>query len=272
MKISIYTFVKDGIKFDFHIVDMLRHHLDFADEIIVNEGFSRDKTYDKIKNIDPKIKIFRNKWDRSNPTSWYKNFKNQARELCTGDWCILLDCDEFIPEWDFEKIRSKLLHTDKLIFGMRYLNFYGNYKVVNLQPQKNNWPAIKHTIHKNINNIEIWGDGSNVRLKDSEDDITQQCYYGQPFVDVHHFGFVRKAARLREKWRIQKNRNSNNAWANFIPSFFFDLLPHKWTDIQFINDLDTFEGPFINAVLKNPKEFIRDNMELYDFLKQRIRK
>lgn len=267
MKISIYTFVKDGIKFDFHVVDMLRHHLDFADEIIVNEGFSSDSTYDRIRNIDPKIKIFRNEWDRSDPKTWSRKFKDQTRKLCTGDWCILLDCDEFIPEWDFENIRSHLAHTDKLIFGMHYLNFYGNYKVINLHPQKNGWPAVKHTIHRNINDIEVWGDGSNVRLKNCEDEIEQQHYYGVPFVNVHHFGFVRDAARLREKWRQQQSRNSNNSWGNLVPSFLFDLLPHKWSDSQFINDLDLYDGPFIKAVLNNPQEFIRDNMELYNFIK-----
>ena len=41
MKVSLYTFVKDGIYGDFHVVAMIRHHLPFADEIIVNEGYPR---------------------------------------------------------------------------------------------------------------------------------------------------------------------------------------------------------------------------------------
>lgn len=270
MKISIYTFVKDGIKFDFHIVDMLRHHLPFADEIIVNEGYSSDNTFEQIKNLDPKIKIFRNEWDRSDPKTWSQKFKNQARKLCSGDWCILLDCDEFIPEWDFERIRNYLFGTDKLIIGMRYLNFYGNYKVINQNPLKNGWPAVKHTIHKNLENIEVWGDGSNVRLTGSEGSITEQPYYGTPFVDVHHFGFVRNAARLREKWRIQRKRNNDNTWADLIPSFIYDILPHKWVDSQFIDDLALYEGPYIDAVVKNPQEFIRDDLQLYTYLKSKL--
>src|SRR5258708_5309651 len=98
MKLSIYTFVKDGIYYDFHVEAMLRHHLSLADEIIVNEGYSSDDTFERIRDLHPKIKVVRNHWDQSKPSSWSRRFKDQTRKLCTGDWCILLDSDEFIPE------------------------------------------------------------------------------------------------------------------------------------------------------------------------------
>ena len=91
MRLSIYTFVKDGLYFDFHVVAMLKHHLPLADEIIVNEGYSTDGTYEAIKDLDARIKVHRFEWDRSEPDAWHRKFKNQARELCAGDWCILLD-------------------------------------------------------------------------------------------------------------------------------------------------------------------------------------
>lgn len=266
MKISVYTFVKNGIKFDFHVVDMLKHHIPFADEIIVNEGYSSDGTYDLIKNIHKKIKIYRNHWDRSDPKTWSLKFKNEARKMCTGDWCILLDCDEFIPEWEFANIRDQLESTEKTIIGMEYINFYGNYKIYNAFPEKSGWPAIKHTIHRNIEDIEVWGDGSNVRIKGSNESVINQNYYGEPFVNVHHFGFVRHAARLREKWRSQKRRNQNNTWRDFLPSVVFDLFPHKWEDSQFLKDLRLYGGPYISAVSNNPDEFVRDNMKLLKFV------
>jgi hypothetical protein len=69
MKISIYTFVKDGLYYDFHVVPMLKHHLPLADEIIVNEGYSTDGTYEAIKDLDPKVRVERFHWDRSDPSS-----------------------------------------------------------------------------------------------------------------------------------------------------------------------------------------------------------
>ena len=127
MRISLYTGVKDGLFYDFHVEAMLRHHLPLADQIVVNEGFSTDGTFEAISRIDSKIQIHRFEWDRSDPNAWHRQFKNQARQLCTGDWCILLDCDEFIPEWEFARLRSFLETTDKPIVPVRFVHFYGNY-------------------------------------------------------------------------------------------------------------------------------------------------
>jgi hypothetical protein len=43
-----------------------------------------------------------------------------------GDWCILLDCDEFIPEWEFERLRQFLASTDKDLVPVRFYHFYAN--------------------------------------------------------------------------------------------------------------------------------------------------
>ena len=67
MKLSIYTFVKNGLFYDFHVAAMLRHHLPLADEIIVNEGNSTDGTYEAIRDIDPKVHVHRSDWDQSGP-------------------------------------------------------------------------------------------------------------------------------------------------------------------------------------------------------------
>lgn len=264
MRLSIYTFVKNGLFQDYHVVDMLRHHLPLADEIIVNEGHSTDGTYEAISRIDPKVKIFRTHWGQGDTTNWYLGFKNEARQRCTGDWCILLDCDEFIPEWEFDRLRDYIERTQDLMAPVRLLNFYGNYKVYHRDPEKVTWPARKMILHRNVPEIEVWGDGSNVRVRGTAMD------WGAPeeeFV-VHHFGFVRRAARLREKWREQGYLygSRRREWLR-VPSFFFDLFPHRWADPQFLPDLEVYEGPFIRAVRENPDEFVRDGFSLYKRLK-----
>ncbi len=203
MKISIYTFVKDGLFYDFHVAAMLRHHLPLADEIIVNEGFSTDGTFEAIRDIDPKVKIHRSRWDQSNPDTWHRDFKNHARQLCTGDWCILLDCDEFIPEWEFDRLRAYLASAETSIVPVKFVHFYGNYKVY-LATLPQIIPLTGMRIHRNIPEIEVWGDGANVRFRDREYDAATVA---QGAFEVHHFGTVRNPARLRQKWRTQARQH-----------------------------------------------------------------
>jgi glycosyltransferase involved in cell wall biosynthesis len=267
VKISLYTGVKDGLFYDFHVEAMLRHHLPLADEIIVNEGLSTDGTYEVIASIDPKIKVHRFEWDRSDPLSWHRKFKNQARQLCTGDWCILLDCDEFIPEWEFERLRELLATTSSSIIPVRFKHFYGSYKVV-MATLPTIIPELGHRIHRNREDIEVWGDGANVAERNGSRDILPAS--AAFAFEVHHFGSVRRPSRLRQKWRTQaKQHNEHNPRWDTLPSFVFDLFPHKWKDPDVLDNLAIYEGPYIRAVRDNPDEFVRDDFAIYRYLKSR---
>lgn len=266
MRLSIYTFVKNGLFYDFHVAAMLRHHLPLADEIVVNEGFSTDGTFEAIRDIDPKVKIHRSQWDQSNPDTWHRDFKNSARERCTGDWCILLDCDEFIPEWEFARLRSFLETADTSIVPVRFVHFYGNYKVyLGTLPQI--IPLTGLRIHRNIPDIEVWGDGANVRFRDREYDTASVA---PDTFDVHHFGSVRNPARLRQKWRTQaRQHDARNPRWDKVPGLVFNMFPHQWDDPDFLDKLAIYDGPHIKAVVDDPAEFTRDNFWLYEHLKRR---
>jgi glycosyltransferase involved in cell wall biosynthesis len=267
MKLSIYTFVQNGLFYDFHVAAMLRHHLPLADEIVVNEGYSTDGTYEAISSIDPKIQVHRFQWDRSDPNGWHRAFKNQARKLCSGEWCVLLDCDEFIPEWEFDRLRRFLETTDKAIVPVRFLHFYGNYKVYLARLQQI-IPETGLRIHRNLPEIEVWGDGANVRLTGAD----EHAVVAAEAFEVHHFGSVRHPARLRQKWRVQaKQHNAKAPRWDKMPSVLFDMFPHKWDDGDFLKDLAVYEGPYLQAVRDEPGEFVRDDFWLYDRLKQDAR-
>lgn len=263
MKLSIYTFVKDGIFFDFHVAAMLRHHLPLADEIVVNEGYSEDGTYEAISGIDPKIRIFRSHWDRSDPNGWHRAFKNDARVRCTGDWCILLDCDEFIPEWEFERLREFLASTDRTIADVRFTHFYGSYRVYMAKTPRI-IPDTGHRIHRNLPEIEVWGDGANVRIAGRE---TDESVVASESFDLHHFGCVRRPARLRQKWRVQARQHDQQhpTWDR-TPGFVFDMFPHAWDDPDFLDKLAVYDGPHIKAVRDDPPEFTRDDFKLLQLL------
>lgn len=261
MKISLYTCVKDGLRLDFHLDAMLRHHLPFADEIVVNEGYSRDGTYERIRAIgDPKIVVLRNRWKASQSLL---PFKDAARRECSGDWCINLDCDEFLPEWEWEPLRRDLEREERTIVPLRYTHFYGNYLVCHAEPRRVRWPLYKHVIHRNRPDVEFWGDGSNVRLRGRAPEPFDES---QPSFECHHFGMVRRPSRLREKWRVQARRGRKSRFFP-IPRFLFSLAPHDWFDAQFLSDLATYEGPIMRVVRENPTEFVRDDLRLYGYLR-----
>lgn len=265
MKLSLYTFVKNGLYQDYHVLCMLKHHLPFVDEIVVNEGYSTDGTFEAISNLDPKIKIFRSEWGQGKNIDWYIDFKNAARKRCQSEWCLLLDCDELIPEWEMERILHYIDHTDDFMAPFELINFYGNYRVYHTDPEKVVWPEKKMMLHRNLPEIEVWGDGSNVRHCNQEFDW--DC--SSEIFQCHHFGFVRHAARLRQKWSQQGDRYANRRRWFQLPSFLYNWMPHKWDDPQFMPDLALYEGPIINTVLENPDEFTRDNHRLTELLQQR---
>jgi glycosyltransferase involved in cell wall biosynthesis len=259
MKLSLYTSVRNGLFFDFHVVEMLRHHVDMVDEIVVNEGYSDDGTYEAIKDIHPKIRIVRAQWDRSQPGAWWRTFGDDARKLCTGDWCIKVDVDEFVPEWEWDRLHKLIATTDKKILPMRFMNFYANYRVYNPKTT----PHYKFTIHRNVDDAIVVGDGANVEIASEP--------WGEVPEDAiicHHYGAVRHAARLRQKWRNDGAMKRQRPAFDWVPSFIYDLLPHSWLDRDFLSDLRIYDGPFAREVAKNPAEFTRDGMKVYEYLKK----
>jgi glycosyltransferase involved in cell wall biosynthesis len=270
MRLSVYTCVRDGLYNDYHVVPMIRHHLPFADEIVVHDGNSTDGTYEAITAIgSDKVKVFRSDWGQPNGLEWITNFKNAARAKCRGEWAINLDCDEFIPEWDFEPFRAWLAATPQnvSVLPLRIMNFYANYRVYHQHPERVPWPDVKWNIHRNGPNIEVYGDGSNVREVGTS--VTRADVEAR--FTCHHFGFVRNAARLRQKWRnvlanLYRRRDGKPMkWLKF-PSLMFDLFPHRWKDPQFLPDLAVYDGPHIAPVREDPAEFTRDRLRMLGYL------
>ena len=64
---------------DYPYLEMLKHHLPLADEIIVNEGHSDDGTFEAISSLDPKIKVFQTNWHRPHGEHWWIHFKDESR-------------------------------------------------------------------------------------------------------------------------------------------------------------------------------------------------
>ncbi|KKQ76346.1 MAG: Glycosyl transferase, group 2 family [Microgenomates group bacterium GW2011_GWF1_38_5] len=80
-----------------------------ADEIVVVDSGSTDKTLDIAKKFSAKV-YFR-KFDN------YANQKNYAVEKCTGDWILSMDGDEEIEDDLLKEVKSEILNPKSEING-----------------------------------------------------------------------------------------------------------------------------------------------------------
>ncbi len=90
MKLSVCLAVFNEEKFIRFPLDSI---IDFADEIIVVDGGSEDKTIDILKSYGEKVKIFHEK----NPKMFHIN-KQKAIEKAQGEWILQLDADEVVSD------------------------------------------------------------------------------------------------------------------------------------------------------------------------------
>lgn len=133
MKVSCFTFLRNGEILGYPFVESIRSALPLCDEFIVNVGPSEDRTLEMVRAIgDPKIRIIESRWNEKMQVKGYVygQQKNIAHFNCTGDWAFYLEGDEVLHEDDLPKIRAAMerhLDDDRveaLVFD--YLHFYGN--------------------------------------------------------------------------------------------------------------------------------------------------
>src|SRR5438034_7110323 len=99
VKISGFTFIRNGVELGYPFVPSIRSLLPLCDEIIVNVPQSSDGTVQSVQAIgDPKIRIIESEWDPSIGKPNMRRHTDLALEQCTGDWCVYIQGDEVLHE------------------------------------------------------------------------------------------------------------------------------------------------------------------------------
>jgi len=133
MKVSAFTFIKNGQILGYPFIQSIQSILPIVDEFVINVGESEDDTLALIESIkDPKIRIIQSKWnDNMHDRGYvYGQQKMIAQFNCTGDWAFYIEGDEVYHEDDLDKIRASMqVHVDNpeveaLVFD--FYHFYGN--------------------------------------------------------------------------------------------------------------------------------------------------
>lgn len=172
MKISGFTFIRNGNLLDYPYVPAIRSLLPVCDEVIVNVPRSTDDTLASVKAIgDPKIKVIETEWDDTARTGGLalSHHTNLALDQCTGDWCVYIQGDEVLHEDTIPAMRQTMERelNNPLVQGLivDYTHFYGSYWT---QTAGFGWYQQEVRVIRRDKNIRSRSDAQSFRTIDGE--------------------------------------------------------------------------------------------------------
>lgn len=133
MKISAFTFLKNGAMLGYPFIESIKSVLPIVDEFVIALGPCEDDTKEQVLALnEPKIRIIESNWcDNMRVKGYvYGQQKMVAQFNCIGDWAFYVEADEVLHENELENIKNsceKYLNdsdVEALVFD--YLHFYGN--------------------------------------------------------------------------------------------------------------------------------------------------
>jgi hypothetical protein len=205
MKVSGFTFLRNGHRLGYPFVASIRSILPLVDEFVIALGPCVDDTEKLLREIgDPKIRIIHTQWnERLRPDYSVKGFvygqqKSIALFNCTGDWAFYLEADEVLHENDLPKIRAameKHLKDDRVeALAFDYLHFYGNQNTIAWSP---GWYRSEVRIIRNT--IPAWSSEAlffNVVEGHKKSRYPRAAMAG---ATIYHYGWVRAEEQMNLK-------------------------------------------------------------------------
>ncbi|MGZ8946151.1 MAG: glycosyltransferase [Methylococcaceae bacterium] len=216
MKISCFTFIRNGTLLGYPFIESILSALPLCDEFVVAVGDSEDDTLARIQAINSdKIVVIRTHWNEKMQDRGfvYAQQKMIAQYNCTGDWAFYLEGDEVLHENDLPKIRAAMEHylhnpeVEALAFD--YHHFFGSPNWLATSPA---WYRRECRIIRNT--IRSWApDGLYfvVMDKNKRGRHPKAALVNAP---IYHYGHVRNIAAMHEK-----NQRVGKYWKHDHPLF-----------------------------------------------------
>lgn len=201
MKVSGFTFLRNGTILGYPYVESLKSLLAVCDEVVVAVGNSDDDTLAQVQAIgDPRLKIIETTWNENMQDRGYTYAQQKmiAQFNCTGDWAFYLEGDEIIHEKDYGLIRATMdkylndKEVEALVFD--YYHFYGSPMTYAYSPR---WYRRAPRIIRNT--VRSWAPDGLFWLIMNEN--RRGRYPNAALVGCHlfHYGHIRSVAKMNEK-------------------------------------------------------------------------
>jgi len=200
MKIIGFTFVRNGVIYDYPFLESIQSLLPLCDELIIAVGQSEDSTLEQIKSLQSsKIRIIETIWDDTlrNSGTILSQQTNLALDQVDGDWAIYLQADEVLHEKDYSIIRNamNLYFNMNVVEGLlfNYNHFYGSYNYIG---DSRRWYRREIRIVRPSNKVRSWGDAQGFRSNGRKLSVK--------LIDaaIYHYGWVKppEIQQLKQKY------------------------------------------------------------------------
>jgi len=248
MKISGFSFVRNGIKLYYPVVESIRSILPIVDEFViaVGQGDPDDTTREQIAAIgDPKITIIDTIWEEQYFKKGVINAMqtNLAKAACTGDWLFYLQADEVVHERYLPIIQARCeeLLTNQAVEGLlfRYKHFWGDYDHYHAG---HGWYRYEIRIIRNRPDIYSWQSAQSFRRFDYYDNPRQENGHHKLKValvdaEIYHYGWVRPPHLMQNKRRALDSVH----WGSKRAHDYYEKVPKEF-DYGPLNRLAVFSG------------------------------
>jgi hypothetical protein len=235
MKISGFSFVRNGIKLYYPVVESIRSILPICDEFViaVGEGDDDDRTREEISRLkDPKIRIIDTVWEEKYFDRGIINSlqTDVAKNACSGDWLFYLQADEVVHERYLPTIKERCreLLTRKEVEGLlfRYKHFWGDY---NHYHSGHGWYPHEIRIIRNHPNIHSWQSAQSFRFFSHYDNPrqpegTRKLNVAAVDAEIFHYGWVRPPHLMQNKSRALNSIH----WGKKKADQFYEKAPAEF--------------------------------------------
>lgn len=235
MLISGFSFVRNGIKLGYPVVESIKSILPICEEFVITIGKGEDDTLDQVKAIgDPKVKIIETVWDPKmfvhGATNAYQT--NIALKECKGDWCFYVQADEVVHEQYLPIIKEKceLYLENKNVEGLLfdYKHFWGKF---NKYHTARNWYRAEVRVVRNHIGVESFQSAQGFRLNGQKLKVAKADAY------IFHYGWVRPPKTMTKKKIALDSLHHDKKWVNEN-----NPEPEKEFDYGNLKNCATYEG------------------------------
>lgn len=255
MKISGFTFIRNGIIMGYPFKESIKSALPLVDEFIVVACESADDTkneLERLKDENPKIKLIGSDWNVTKKSGTILSEKtNIAIKNITGDYGLYVQCDEGIHEKDYEKIiktlEQNLNNKDVKGFVFDYIHFFGGYFSYAKKSEKRFFYDKETRVIRNDGTVFSWGDA--MGFKDLNGvKINIENKNALPLnVSMYHYGRAKNPAGMYKKDKEMErlyNFRIINRLKNWVSNYDPRIDKYIYSDFGWLERIDKSDLSF----------------------------